>query len=95
MEAEMQELATAGYTYLDHTVFESAAGGKELAVIMELDTKNSNEPRASYRLLAATRTSTLQKELQDAGALGYALCGFTAGKTASGNEVIAILRKQR
>ena len=77
------------------TVFESAAGGKEVAVIMELDSSRNKGPRSSYRLLATTRASTMERELQDAGAQGYALLGFTAGKTAGGNEVIAILGKDK
>ena len=92
MQTEMQQLADRGYSYLDHTVFESATGGKEVAVIMEFDLKNEGL-HSSYRLLATTKTSTMQKELQDAGSQGYALLGFTAGKTAGGNEVVAILRK--
>jgi hypothetical protein len=93
MQAEMQQLADAGYSYVDHTVFESAAGGKEIAVIMELDSSRAGP--SSYRLLATTRTSTMQQELQDAGSQGYALLGFASGKTSTGSEVIAILRKDR
>lgn len=93
MQTEMQQLADGGYSYLDHTIFESATGGKEVVVIMELDSLKNQEPRSSYRLLATTRTSTMQKELRDAGTQGYVLLGFSAGKTAGGNEVIAILRK--
>ena len=95
MQTEMQQLADGGYSYVDHTVFESATGGKEIAVIMELDSLKNQEPRFSYRLLAATRASTMQKELQDAGAQGFVLLGFAAGKTVGGNEVIAILRKDK
>lgn len=95
IQTEIQQLADGGYSYLDHTVFESATGGKEVVVIMELDSQKNQEPRSSYRLLATTRTSTMQKELQDAGAQGYALLGFSAGKTAVGYEVIAILRKDK
>ena len=93
MQTEIQQLADGGYSYLDHTIFESATGGKEVVVIMELDSLKNQEPRSSYRLLATTRTSTMQKELRDAGTQGYVLLGFSAGKTAGGNEVIAILRK--
>ena len=96
MQTEMQQLADGGYSYLDHTVFESATGGKEIAVIMELDSLKSEGPRSSYRLLATTKTSTMQKELQDAGTQGYELLGFTVGKTSvGGSEVIAILRKDK
>lgn len=94
MQTEMQELADKGYSYLDHTVFESASGGKEVGVIMELNSRQSAGPRTSYRLLAATRSTTMQKELMQMGAQGYALLGFAVGKTeAGGSEIIAILKK--
>jgi len=94
MQTEMQQLADAGYWYLDHTAFESTLGGKEVVVIMELDSLEMARPRSSYRLLATTRTSTMQKELRDAGTQGYELLGLSLGKTgAGGREVIAILRK--
>jgi len=96
MQTEMQRLADGGYSYLDHTVFESATGQKELAVIMELDSTKNPLPPSSYRLLATTRTSTMQKELHDAGSQGYALLGFATGKTGTGgSEAIAILRKEK
>ena len=93
MEREMQALADAGYGYVDHTVFESVGGGKEVAVIMELDA--SRPAGALYRLLATTRAGTMEKELREAGAQGFALVGSAAGKTVGGSEVIAILRKER
>jgi hypothetical protein len=94
MQTEMQQLADGGYSYLDHTVFESASGGKEVAVIMELNSLKSEGPHSSYRLLATTRSSTMEKELQAAGTQGYELLGFSVGKTgAGGSEIIAILRK--
>jgi hypothetical protein len=93
MEREMQELADAGYGYVDHTVFESVGGGKEVAVIMELDP--SKAAGGVYRLLATTRAGTMERELREAGAQGFALVGSAAGKTVGGSEVIAILRKAR
>ncbi len=94
MQTEIQQLADGGYSYLDQTVFESATGGKEVAVIMELDSLRSERPHSAYRLLATTRSSTMEKELQEAGSQGYALLGITVGKTgAGGSEIIAILRK--
>jgi hypothetical protein len=96
MQTEMQQLADGGYSYLDHTVFESAIGRREVAVIMELDSLKNQGPYSSYRLLATTRTSTMQTELREAGAQGYALLGFTVGKTgAGGSEIITILRKDK
>ena len=93
MEREMQALADAGYGYVDHTVFESVGGGKEVAVIMELDP--SKAAGGVYRLLATTRAGTMEKELREAGAQGFVLVGSATGKTVGGREVIAILRKER
>lgn len=93
MQKEMQRSADEGYAYLDQTVYESAFGGKEVVVIMELD-PSRKEIRSSYRLLATTKTSTMQKELQEAGAQGYVLLGLTVGKTElGGDEVVTILRR--
>ena len=48
---------------------------------------------ASYRLLATTRTSTLERELKEAGLDGYQVVGMTVGETAmGGRELVAILR---
>jgi hypothetical protein len=93
MQREMQQAADDGYAYLEQTVFETAFGGKEVVVIMELD-PSRKEMHSSYRLLATTKTSTMQKELQQAGAQGYILMGLTVGKTEiGGDEVVTILRR--
>jgi hypothetical protein len=92
----MQQLADSGYSYLDHTVFESPLGGKEVAMILELDSAKGAKRKSAYRLLATTKTSTMQKELDECGRQGYQLLGLAAGKTAlGGSEVIAILRKDK
>ena len=60
---------------------------------MELD-PSRKEIHTSYRLLATTKTSTMQKELQQAGAQGYILVGFAVGKTEiGGDEIVTILRR--
>lgn len=93
LQKEMQQAANDGYAYLAQTVFESAFGGQEVAVIMELD-PSRKEMHTSYWLLATTKTSTMQKELQEAGAQGYILLGLTVGKTAiGGDEIVTILRR--
>lgn len=93
MQREMQQSADEGYSYLGQTVYESAFGGKEVVVIMELD-PSRKEMRSSYRLLATTKTSTMQRELQEAGAQGYVLVGLTIGKTElGGDELVTIVRR--
>jgi len=64
-----------------------------VVVIMEADSARQ-APRSTYQLLATTKTSTMQKELKEAGARGYVLLGLTIGKTEmGGDEVVAVLRK--
>lgn len=49
--------------------------------------------KITYRLLATTKTSTMQKELREAGEGGFRAVGMTVAKSAFGGaEVISILR---
>jgi len=93
LEKEMQAAAETGYEYKGQTIFESAFGGREVCVIMERDKAEQAKP-SQYRLLATSKTSTMEKELADAGAEGYAVVGMTVAKTAlGGSEVVCILRR--
>ncbi len=93
MEKEMRDAAQSGFIYRGQTVFKSAFGGKEVAVIMERDT-SAGTPREEYRLLAAQKTSTMEKELRAAGADGFRLMGMTVAETAfGGKEVVCILSR--
>jgi hypothetical protein len=93
MQKELQRMADEGYEYVEQTVFQTAFGGREVVIIMEAD-PSRKEPRSTYRLLATTKTSTMQKELQEAGSQGYFLLGLTVGKTEiGGEEIVAVLRR--
>ena len=62
-------------------------------MIMERDASQSAS-KSVYRLLATSRTSTMEKELKEAGKDGFLLVGFTVGKTEiGGEELVSILRK--
>lgn len=94
MQKELQEAGDAGYEYKGQTVFKSAFGGKEVIVILELDRSKKELTRYEYKLLATTKTSTMEKELQEAGASGFEFVGVTVGSSAIGGaEVISILRR--
>jgi hypothetical protein len=93
MEKELQTAADAGFEYRAQTVFKSAFGGEEVVCILERS-KEGDAPRSRYRLLATNKTSTLEKELLEAGAAGYEVIGMTVAKTAlGGNELVAITRR--
>lgn len=95
MQKELQEAADAGFEYRGQTVFKSAFGGDEVICILERD-KDAASQKSQYKLVATTRTSTLQKELGEAGAAGYQIMGMTVAKTAmGGRELVAIVRRAR
>jgi hypothetical protein len=94
MEKELQMAAEAGYEYRAQTVFESTFGGREVVCILEHNADARSTTKAAYRLLATTRTSTMEKELRQSGLDGYVVLGLTVGKTAmGGTELVAILRR--
>jgi hypothetical protein len=93
MQKELQEAADAGFEYRGQTIFKSTFGGDEVVCILERD-KDAAGPRPNYKLLATTKTSTLDKELNEAGAAGYQVVGMTVAKTAmGGQEIVAITRR--
>ena len=93
LQKELQKAGDEGFEYRGQTIFESAFGGKEVSVILE-QTKGSAQRPILYRVLATSKTSTMQKELQNAGSEGFEFLGVMIGKTfAGGSEVVSILKK--
>jgi hypothetical protein len=93
MQKELQQAGNDGFRYCGQTVFNSAFGGREVAVILERP--GGDAKRVEYKLLATNRTSTMEKELKEVGTAGYRLVGLTVAKTAFGGaEVLSILQKE-
>lgn len=94
MQKELASAAAQGYEYVGQTVFESLFGGSEVVVIAERDPGAEGGLRHEYLLVATSKTSTLQKELAEAGGRGFEVVGMTVGKTALGGaELVAITRR--
>jgi hypothetical protein len=94
MQKEMQTAADEGFEYRGQTVFESTFGGKEVVIIMERD-RDSNPARQQYKLLATSKTSTMQKEILEAAESGFEFVGLTVAETAfGGKELVTILRRK-
>lgn len=94
LQRELQEAADAGFEAVGQTVFESLFGGKETASILQRASGAPRAQRFEYKLLATSKTSTLQKELQQAADQGYQAVGMTVGSTAFGGaELVVITRK--
>lgn len=95
MQREMQAAGDAGYEYKGQTVFPSMFGGDEVVVILESD-RQAPPALFEYRLLATTKTSTMEKELGEAGQAGFQFVGITVSKTAmGGSEVVVITRREK
>jgi len=95
MQKEIQAAGDAGYEYKGQTVFSSAFAGEEVVVILERD-RQATPALYEYRLLATSKTSTMEKELGAAGQAGFQFVGLTVSKTAmGGSEVVVITRRER
>jgi len=94
MQKEMSDAALDGYDYVGQTVFESLFGGEEVVSLVERGA--AAESRFVYKLIATSKTSTLQKEANEIGKEGYQALGMTVGKTAlGGRELVVIARKPK
>jgi hypothetical protein len=94
MQKEMNDAAMDGYDYVGQTIFESAFGGEEVVSIVERG--SATESDYVYRLIATSRTSTLQKEMGVVGRDGFQALGMTVGKTAlGGSELVVIARRRK
>ncbi len=93
MQKELQAAGDEGFEYRDQTVFNTAFGGDEIVVILER--KRDSRVHYEYKLLATNKTSTMEKELQEAASTGFQFVGVTVSKTAfGGREVVTILRRR-
>jgi len=61
----------------------------EVMVIMERDKTMENKSRSQYRLLATSRTGTMEKELNQAAVDGFEFVGLLKR-----GEVMAIMRRR-
>ena len=95
MQQEMQEAADQGYVFAGVMGGETSFGGNEVVVVMKRLFTDRNG-RYDYRLLATTRTSTMQHEMQEAGDAGYIYKGQTVFETTfGGDEAVVILERDK
>lgn len=91
MQKEIQEAAEAGFRFVAVMGGETSFGGKEVVVLMQ---KTPAGTSYEYRVLATSKTSTMQKELQEAGDAGFEFVGQTVFESLfGGKEVAAILER--
>ena len=95
MEKEVKEAADAGYRFEKAISGPTAFGGDEAVVIMSRLRDGEHKARYEYKLLATSKTSTMQKELQEAGDAGFEYRDETVFKKTFGTEVMVILERDR
>lgn len=94
MQKEMNETADAGFRFGGVMGGDTALGGSEVVTIMVRMPEAA--PKYEYRLLATSKTSTMQKEIQAAGDAGFEYRGQTVFSSALGGaEVVVILERDR
>jgi hypothetical protein len=86
MEKEMNEAAAAGYSFQAVMGGETAFGGKEVLVVMGKSPAADAAAHRQYKLLATSRTSTMQKELQQAADDGFVYRGQTVFESTFGGK---------
>jgi hypothetical protein len=91
MERELNEAASAGFRFVEVMGGETAVGGNEVVALMS---ETGGPAQYSYKLLATNRTSTMERELQEAADAGFLYRGQTIFKTTfGGEEVVCILER--
>jgi hypothetical protein len=94
MQKEMNQAADAGFRFGGVMGGETSFGGSEVVVIMYKDSARESKQKFEYKLLATSKTSTMQKELQQAGDAGFEYQGQTVfSSTFGGKEVVVILER--
>ena len=78
MQKELNEVADQGYRLIPSTMIAKAQllGGVEIVMIMERTPVVTR--KYEYKLLATSRTSTLQKEVTEAKEAGFVIVGMVS-----------------
>lgn len=93
MEKEMNDAAAEGYRFQEVISGDTFFGGSEALVVMIRPTDDFMKGRFAYQLLATTKTSTMQRELQVASDSGFEHVGQSVFKKTFGTEVMVILER--
>ena len=94
LQKELQEAGEAGYHAVGQTVFESMFGGRETVAIVQKSSDQALAVQYEYKLVATSKTSTLEKELRAVVESGFQAIDLTVGKTAMGGaEIVVITRR--
>lgn len=92
MQKEMTEAGAEGYHFEGTMGGQTANGGNESVVIMGRPKGGKTTASYQYKLLATNKTSTMQKEMNQAAAAGFVYKGQSVFETTfGGKEVVVIM----
>ena len=89
MQKELNEAAAEGYRLIPSTMM-AKSGFLSAEIVMVLEKSPNSAPRYEYKLLATSRTSTLQKEVTEAKNEGYLIVGMV-----SRGEHMVVMERER
>ena len=93
MQKELNETTARGFRFAAVMGGETSFGGSEVVVIMQ-KVRAGGAGIYQYKLLAANRTSTMQKEIQQASDEGFRYLGQTVFETTfGGKETVVIMER--
>ena len=91
MQKELNEVAHDGYRLLPRTMIAKGQLLGDAEIVMILERAPNSERRYEYKLLATSRTSTLQKEVTEAQAAGFVIVGMVS----RGEHMVVMEREQK
>jgi hypothetical protein len=97
MEKEMNEASDTGFRFASVMGGETSFGGNEAVVVMTKKLEDAPaKGRYQYKLLATNKTSTMQKEMSEAGNAGFTYVGQSVfNSTFGGQEVVVIMERDK
>jgi len=94
LEKELNEAAAAGYRFEAVMGGETSFGGNEIVAIIARSAGAASGAQYKYKLLATSKTGTMQKEMNEFGVSGYSYRDQTIADTLfGGREVIVIMER--
>jgi hypothetical protein len=94
LEKEMNDAADAGFVFATTMGGETAFGGSEAVAVMIKDSSKNAGQKRMYKLLATSKTSTMQKEMQQPADEGFSYKGQTVFKSAFGGKEVCVIMER-
>src|SRR5688572_7356947 len=95
-EKELNAAGTEGFRFEGIMGGDTEWGGSEAVAVVSRERGIEKRASFEYKLMATSKTSTMQKEIQQAADQGFAYKGQTVFETAfGGKEVVVIMERDR